>query len=44
VPVTLTLAWTVAFFAFSWFTFPNCECVSCPVWGVCQVGVGALGS
>jgi hypothetical protein len=23
VPVTLTLAWTVAFFAFSWFTFPN---------------------
>ena len=25
-------------------TFTNCECVSCPVWGVCQVGVGALRS
>jgi hypothetical protein len=23
-------------------TFAHCECVSCPVWGVCQVGVGAL--
>jgi hypothetical protein len=23
-------------------TFRRCECVSCPVWGVCQVDLGAL--